>query len=51
MAVMNSRNDPELACCDYLFYEEEGKARFMLWGQPYFVSIMLSVFGVIVGKD
>lgn len=44
MAAMNGRKDRDPARCDYLFYEEEGKARFMLWGQPLFVSTMLRMF-------
>ena len=51
LAAVNSRDDRSSpARCDYLFFEEEGKARFMLWGQPSFVSIMLSMFDAIVDK-
>jgi hypothetical protein len=48
LAAMNSR-DPEHgnARCDFLFYEDELKARFILWGTPTFMSTMLSLIAAI----
>ena len=48
LAAMNSR-DPEHgnARCDFLFYEDELKARFILWGTPSFMSTMLSLISII----
>lgn len=48
LAAVNGRPDKnQPARCDFLFFEEEGKARFMIWGQPSFVSILLSMFEAI----
>lgn len=43
LAVMNSK-DPSYGKkrCHYKFYEEELKARFILWGNPAFVGDLLS---------
>jgi len=51
MAAMNGRDTTETARCDYLFYEEEGKARFMLWGSPSFMSAMMAIFETITDKE
>jgi excisionase family DNA binding protein len=48
LASMHSR-DPDLgaARCDSIFYEEELRVRFILWGTPAFISIMLSFLETI----
>jgi excisionase family DNA binding protein len=48
LASMHSR-DPEYgaARCDSIFYEEELRVRFILWGTPAFISTMLSLLGTI----
>ena len=51
MAAMNSGHRTEKARCDYLFYEEEGRARFMLWGPPSFMRTMMNMFDVLSNED
>ena len=51
MAAMNGRDRTVPARCDYLFNEEEGTARFMLWGNAQFVSTMISMFGAITENE
>lgn len=48
LAVMNSK-DPSYgnSRCDYVFYEEELKARFILWGTPAFIGALLSSISLI----
>ena len=48
LAVMNSK-DPSYgpSRCDYVFYEEELKARFILWGTPAFIGTLLSSISLI----
>jgi len=47
-AVMNHK-DPMYgnARCDYVFYENELKARFILWGTPLFISQLLGLIAEI----
>jgi len=48
LAVMNSK-DPSYGKkrCNYMFYEVELKARFILWGNPAFVGDLLSSISLI----
>ena len=47
-AVMNCK-DPLYGetRCDYVFYEDELKARFILWGKPLFISQLLGLIAEI----
>jgi len=49
IAVMNCK-DPEYgyARYDHVYYKNEGKARFIFWGQPLFISNMLLMFSEII---
>lgn len=48
LASMHSRGpDAAPARCDSIFYEEELRARFILWGTPTFISTMLSFLETI----
>jgi excisionase family DNA binding protein len=51
MAAMNSRDSRERARCDFLFFGEEGRARFVLWGSPVFIGTMMAMFGHIVEPE
>lgn len=51
MAAMNGRDRTVPARCDYLFNEDEGTARFMLWGDASFTSMMISMFATITGSE
>ena len=48
LASMHSR-DPEYdrARCDSIFYEDDLRVRFILWGTPAFISTMLSLLETI----
>lgn len=51
MAVMNCKDQAYgNARCDYVFNEEEMKARFILWGSPAFISDLLACFQAIAGE-
>ncbi|MCP4134919.1 MAG: helix-turn-helix domain-containing protein [bacterium] len=47
-AILNCK-DPAFgkARCDYIFYDDELKARFILWGTPQFISAILECFSHI----
>ena len=48
LAVMNTRDDDLLdARLDYLYYREEKRARFMIWGQPEFARKIIEVVAQI----
>jgi len=47
LAAMNGRDRLEHARCDFLFYEQEGRVRFLLWGSPGFTSTMMGMFDAI----
>lgn len=51
MAVMNSPHEDDKARCDQIFYEEEGRVRFMLWGSPTFMKIMMGMFEVLMERS
>ena len=48
IAVMNCK-DPDLGQAKYrfIYFRDEGKARFIIWGQPLFISKMLLTFSEI----
>ena len=48
LAAMKSPHKEKGARLDYLFYEDEGRARFVLWGSPNFIKNMMSLFEAIV---
>lgn len=49
IAVMNSK-DPKYgyARFDHVYYKNEGKARYILWGQPEFIGNMLLTISEII---
>ena len=51
MAAMNSRGAADdKARCDYIYYENEKRARFILWGSAKFIGTMMSFFEVITDQ-
>lgn len=51
LAAMNSPHEDEQARCDQIFFEEEGRLRFMLWGSPTFMKVMMGMFQVLTDND
>lgn len=51
LAAVNSREKTRPARCDYLFDEEEGLARFMLWGEVGFIRTMLKLIEIAAARD
>ncbi len=48
LAVFNSDEpDREGARCDYFYSPDSGRARFLFWGKPEFISSMLKLIAVI----
>jgi excisionase family DNA binding protein len=48
LAVFNSGEpDREGARCDYFYSPDTGRARFLFWGKPEFISSMLKLIAVI----
>ena len=52
LASMNSRGASSgSARCEYLYQEKKGQARFVFWGKPSFVSVMLEMIAAVSKED